>query len=114
MLSIGWLDIFLLKGGYLHPTYIKRNKEGEIKLEKGAIIAKRHLHCQPKEAERLEINHNQELSIIVPGKRSGVLSHVQVRVDPSFRLAIHLDTDEANALDIKPGDFGAILKKWIF
>lgn len=93
------------------PGIIVKGLEGEIKLEKGVIVAQRHLHCSPQEAEKLGINHGQDLLVSVSGIRLAVLHNVQVRVDSSFRLAIHLDTDEANALDVKSGDFGVILKK---
>ena len=93
------------------PGIIVKGLEGEIKLEKGVIVAQRHLHCSLKESEKLGIEHGRDISIKVAGMRSAVLYCVQIRVNSSFRLAIHLDTDEANALDVKSGDFGVILKK---
>ena len=93
------------------PGLIVNGPKGEIKLEKGVIVAQRHLHCSSEEAKELGIKHGQDISISVPGIRSAVLNKIKVRVDSSFCLAVHLDTDEANTLNLKSGDFGTILKK---
>ena len=83
--------------------------KGEIQLQKGVLVAQRHLHCSPAEADELGIKHKQNVGIKISGERSAVLYNVQVRVDPSFRLAVHLDTDEGNALNINQKSTGIIL-----
>lgn len=107
------IDVPIRLSGTLNntPGIIIKGPKGETRLDKGVIVAQRHLHCSPEESKRLGINHGQNLEIYVKGIRSAVLNNVQVRVNPNFRLATHLDTDEANALDIKQGDFGYIFKK---
>lgn len=67
---------------------------------KAAIIAKRHLHAAPGDAQRLGIADGQELSIRLAGIRPLILEGVVVRVSQTSALALHIDTDEANAAGI--------------
>ena len=92
------------------PGLTIQGSQGEAQLQKGVIVAQRHLHCSPEEADELGIKHEQDVSIKVSGERSAILYNVQVRVDPSFCLALHLDTDEGNALGVNKGDVGSF---WI-
>jgi len=43
------------------------------------------------------------VSVLVEGPRGGVLGEVLCRVSPRFALELHVDTDEANALGMRPG-----------
>ena len=88
------------------PGITIKGTNGEIKLKKGVIVPQRHLHCSPEESKKLRIENGQDISISVSGIRSAILNKVRVRVHPNFRLAIHLDTDEANTLDIKKKNIG--------
>lgn len=65
-----------------------------------AIIAKRHLHASPQDAQRLGIMDGQDLSIRLAGIRPLILEGVAVRVSQTSALALHIDTDEANAAGI--------------
>ncbi len=75
--------------------------KGALYLQEGCIIAKRHIHFNPEDAKRFGVNDGQTVSVRIGKERSGILENVQVRVDKSFTLEMHLDTDEANALDLK-------------
>jgi len=70
---------------------------GEVDLEEGVIIAKRHIHMTPEDAEKFGVEDKQIVSIKIDSPRSAVLGDVVVRVSPKFAAAVHLDTDEANA-----------------
>lgn len=71
---------------------------GEIEIQEGAIIAKRHIHMTPADAERFGVRDKQIVRVRLDGEgRSTVYGDVVVRVSPKFALAMHIDTDEANA-----------------
>lgn len=76
--------------------------KGEVNLEKGCIIAKRHVHMSDKDAQAFGVQDKDLISVDFQGERRGTLHDVLVRVHPSYTLEMHIDTDEANALDVKP------------
>lgn len=84
--------------------------KGVIYLEEGCIIAKRHIHMSPKDAEAAGVNDGQTVSVKADNERGTVFNHVQIRVDDSFTLEMHIDTDEANAAKIATGQTVTILK----
>jgi putative phosphotransacetylase len=71
---------------------------GEVELTSGAIIAKRHIHMTPEDAAEFGVENGQIVSVKVESGRSALLGDVVVRVSPKFALAMHIDTDEANAV----------------
>ena len=84
--------------------------KGVIYLEEGCIIAKRHIHMAPKDAMAAGVADGQTVSVKADNERGTVFNHVQIRVDESFTLEMHIDTDEANAGKIKTGDRATIIK----
>lgn len=78
--------------------------KGAVSLKEGCIVAQRHIHMSPDDARRFGVHDGQVVSVQAPSSRGGLLENVPVRVDPSFTLEMHIDTDEANALGIKNGD----------
>lgn len=84
---------------------------GTIELERGVIVAKRHIHMTPLEASRARVKDNDEVFVITESYERGLIfADVVVRVSPTFRLAMHVDTDEANAFASEETPTGAILK----
>ena len=84
---------------------------GSIELEKGVIVAKRHIHMTPLEASRARVKDNDEVFVITESYERGLIfADVVVRVSPTFKLAMHVDTDEANAFASDVAPTGAILK----
>lgn len=85
---------------------------GEVTLDEGVIVAKRHIHMTPKDAERIGVTDRQVVSVKVDTpERSLVFGDVVVRVSPSFALAMHIDTDESNAANASCGEvYGEIIK----
>ncbi len=81
--------------------------KGVIYLEEGCIIAKRHIHMAPKDAAAAG---GQTVSVKADNERGTVFNHVQIRVDDSFTLEMHIDTDEANAAKIATGQTVTIIK----
>lgn len=76
---------------------------GAVKLTEGLIVAARHIHCSPEDARRFGLADRQKVYARFPGPRGLLFDEVLVRVDPSFRTELHLDTDEGNAAGIRGG-----------
>lgn len=72
----------------------------KINLERGLIIAKRHLHVSEEEANKLALKNGQIINAVVHGERKTSFHDIPVRIKPHFSLALHLDTDECNASGI--------------
>jgi putative phosphotransacetylase len=76
---------------------------GEVELAQGVIVAKRHIHMTPEDAAQLGVKDTQIVNVkVTTDGRSLVYGDTIVRVSPKYALAMHVDTDEANAAAI-PG-----------
>lgn len=84
--------------------------KGALYLKEGCIIAMRHIHMSPKDAEAAGLKNGDVVSVKADNERGTIFNHVVIRVNPSFTLEMHIDTDEANAADIKQGDTVTIMK----
>ena len=83
----------------------------EVVLEKGVIAAKRHIHMTPADAEEFGVSDKEIVSVAVnTNGRSTIFGDTVVRVNPSFALAMHVDTDEANAAAAGMDAVGYIVK----
>lgn len=84
--------------------------KGEVELKDGVIIAKRHIHMTPEDAEKFGLSDKQVVSVKVDtAERSLIFGDVVVRVSPKYTLAMHIDTDESNAAGCVPGLTGDII-----
>ena len=73
--------------------------KGEVELKEGVIVAKRHIHMTPEDAANYGVKDKQVVSVKIDSpERSLVFGDVVVRVSPKFKLAMHIDTDESNAV----------------
>ncbi len=81
---------------------------GSVAIDKGVICALRHIHMTPEEALRYGVRDKSFVRVRIAGDRELIFGDVLVRVDPSFALAMHIDTDEANAAHVKTGAQGFI------
>ena len=83
---------------------------GEVEISEGVIVAKRHIHMTPADAAEYGLSDKQVVSVkIDSAERSLVFGDVVVRVSEKFALAMHIDTDESNAVMAAPGTYGVIL-----
>ncbi|MDE1692105.1 phosphate propanoyltransferase [Streptococcus suis] len=82
------------------PGCIVIGPKGAVQIERGCIVAKRHIHMNPSDAKHFGVEDGQVVSLELPGERGGILNQVVVRVSDSFTLECHLDTEEANALGV--------------
>ena len=84
---------------------------GEVELKEGVIVAKRHIHATPEDAEKLGVADKEIVSLkVVNDERSTIFGDVVVRVSPKFALAAHFDTDEANAAALSGVVYGEVIK----
>jgi len=92
---------------------ILKGPEGEIVLEEGVIIAKRHIHINDQLAEEHGISDDEEVTVKIESDRGVIFDHVVVRTDPTFDITMHIDTDEGNAINVnnKNWTYGTIIKK---
>jgi propanediol utilization protein len=79
---------------------------GNVMLDRGVICALRHVHMTPADALRYGVRDKSLVRVRVAGDRELDFGDVLVRVAPNFALAMHIDTDEANAANVQTGAQG--------
>ena len=84
--------------------------KGIVELPEGCIIANRHIHMSPSDAEVFGVRDGDYVDIDANGKRRTRWFDVQVRVHKDFRLEMHVDTDDANAVGFKNGSKVTVVK----
>lgn len=73
-------------------------------------MAKRHIHMTPEQAFQMHVEDNDEVFVITESfQRALIYANVVVRVSRDYRLAMHVDTDEANAFSNDDAPYGVIL-----
>jgi acetate kinase len=92
------------------PGITLEGPAGRVTLSSGLICARRHIHMSPDEAQRLGVRDCDVVAVrLDTDGRDLVFGDVMVRVAPDFRLELHLDTDEANAAGVQPGDYAQLV-----
>jgi acetate kinase len=91
------------------PGCTLESPAGSVKVDRGVICALRHVHMTPEDALRYGVRDKSIVRVGIAGDRALIFGDVLVRVDPSFALAMHIDTDEANAANVKPEAKGFIV-----
>jgi acetate kinase len=94
------------------PGITIEGPKGRVTISRGVITARRHIHMNPKDAERLGLRDHDTVSVKVDSDgRDLTFGDVVVRVSPKFELEMHLDTDEANAAGIHQGDTAELVQR---
>ena len=70
---------------------------GSVYLTQCAIIASRHIHMSNTDAEKFGVKNGDLCRIRLHGYKPTIFENVLVRINDSWKLQLHLDTDEANA-----------------
>ena len=83
---------------------------GEVELKEGVIAAKRHIHMTPADAAEIGVADKEIVQVKLDTARPLIFGDVVVRVSEKFALAMHIDTDEANAAGCAGAVFGEIVK----
>lgn len=88
-----------------------KGPKGTVEIQEGVIVAKRHVHMEPKDAEYYGVKNGDVIGVAIETDgRSIVFNDTVVRVSESYRLAMHIDTDEANGANIGGNVFGSVVK----
>jgi len=90
------------------PGVTLEGPAGSVALDKGVICAMRHIHMSADDAAGFGLHDKHMVRVRVAGERELIFGDVLVRVSPDYRLAMHIDTDEANAAGIRTGMTGWI------
>ncbi len=77
--------------------------KGEVELERGVIVASRHIHMHTDDAAKFNVEDKQKVNIRTFGERAVVFENVLVRVSPKFALEMHVDVEEGNAAGVRNG-----------
>ncbi len=91
---------------------------GRVEIPRGVILAQRHVHMTPADARAYGVIDKEIVFMAVatpPGDapsapRTTIFGDVLIRVDENYRLDFHLDTDEANAANVRTGDLAVLFK----
>jgi len=92
------------------PGCMLMGPNGFYEMERGVIRAMRHVHMNEEDAAFYGVAHQGHLRLKVGGDCPAVLEKLVVRVHRDFALEVHLDTDEANACNLRPGTPCALVR----
>ena len=87
------------------PGCMLMGPHGYFQLDQGVIRAQPHVHMHPDDAAFYQVKHLDTMKLKVHGPLAMTFDKLVVRVDPSFKLEVHIDTDEGNACGLKPDTF---------
>lgn len=93
------------------PGILLKGPKGEVLLTEGVIIADRHMHMTPEDARWFGVLDQDRVSVVVNGPKGGELGQVLIRVTRDSKLDFHVDTDDANAFQLKQGQWVTIRKE---
>jgi propanediol utilization protein len=82
------------------PGCLLIGPKGSIVMPNGVIRAERHVHMGPKDCEHYGVKHLDRMNLRIEGSCPTTLEGLLVRMNPDWKLEVHLDTDEANASDL--------------
>lgn len=74
--------------------------KGSVQITEGLVVAQRHIHMNYEDAKRLGVKDGQAVSIEVEGLRGGIYNNVAIRANDTSALELHVDTEEANAMNV--------------
>lgn len=92
------------------PGIVLVNGDKSVSLDKGLIVAKRHVHMTPEDAEKMGVKNHDIVKVKVEGARPLIFDDVVIRVSTKFATYMHIDYDEANACGFSKGIRGRIIK----
>jgi len=84
---------------------------GEVEVKEGVIVAKRHIHMTPADAEAFGVSNGEIVAVKIESpERTAILCDTVIRVSEKYALAMHIDTDESNAVGAGREQTGEIVK----
>lgn len=87
------------------PGCMLMGPNGYFEMNEGVIRAQPHAHMNQEDADYYGVKHLDVMKLKIHGDLGMTFDKLVVRVDPSFKLEVHIDTDEGNACGLKPDTF---------
>jgi len=84
------------------PGAMLMGPAGFFEMEEGVIRAMRHVHMHPTDAEFYGVKAGDAMKLKIGGDCGITLDKTLCRIDKSFKLEVHIDTDEGNACNLQP------------
>ena len=105
-------DIPLRSSGNIKdtPGCMLMGPAGFFEMKEGVIRAARHVHMSPADADFYEVTNGDEMKLRIGGTCGLILDRMLCRVDKSFKLEVHIDTDEGNACNLQPDTMCELIK----
>ena len=92
------------------PGVLLQGPRGVFSLPRGVIVADRHLHMSTAQAAAFGLSDGDTVRVRVEGGKPGILDGVLVRAGERYELDLHLDTDDANAFQLRQGQLVTVLE----
>jgi putative phosphotransacetylase len=92
------------------PGGMLMGPEGFFEMPDGIIRALRHVHMHPTDTDYYGVKAGDWMKLKIGGECGIVLDRMLVRVDPAFKLEVHIDTDEGNACNLQPNTSCELVK----
>ena len=92
------------------PGCMLMGPHGYFQMDEGVIRAQPHVHMHPDDAGYYRVKHLDQMKLKIHGPLGMTFDNLLVRVDPSFKLEVHIDTDEGNACGLKSDTFCELTK----
>ena len=92
------------------PGITVTNGSRSVTLSEGIIVAKRHIHMTPEDAQKFNVKDGEIVKVKVSGSRPVIFEDTVIRVSKDFRTYMHIDYDEANACGYNKDSWGIIVK----
>lgn len=92
------------------PGITVTNGSRSVTLSEGIIVAKRHIHMTPEDAQKFNVKDGEIVKVKVSGSRPVIFEDTVIRVSKDFRTYMHIDYDEANACGYTKDSWGIIVK----
>ncbi len=94
------------------PGVILKGPCGEITVPQGVIVADRHIHLSPSQAEKYGLRDGDRVKVLVgSGSKQGIMGGVLIRSNAGCEMDFHIDTDDGNAFQLRQGQLVRILEK---
>jgi putative phosphotransacetylase len=85
------------------PGGMLMGPKGFFQMDCGIIRAAPHVHMSPEDARYYGVKHGDIMKLRVGGELPVEFGNLEVRVGEGLRLEVHIDTDEGNACNLRPG-----------
>jgi len=92
------------------PGVIVLGPKGHIEMKEGVVRALPHVHLNAQDAEYYGIEDGDRMVLKVKSAVPATFENIVARIDPSFKLEVHIDTDEGNACDLTNAESVELLK----